>query len=111
MAHCIEVRINKQYYACDYLAIIINCLGLFYYIIANLRPELRSTYRCIQLISIVMSPVLIKYGFDEVLKPFVRDVNNLGNASTKLSYFMFYFMFTKNVYMLSGWNCCANQWK
>ena len=56
--------------------------GLFYYIIANLRPELRSTQRCIQLISVVTSPVLNKYGFGEILKPFVKDVNKLCTVSS-----------------------------
>ena len=55
--------------------------GVFYHITANLRPELRSTQRYIQLISVVTSPILNKYGFREILKPFVKDVNKLCTVS------------------------------
>lgn len=52
-------------------------IGMFYYTIGNLCPELRSTDRSIQLIACVECPTLLKYGFDEVLAPFIKDVNKL----------------------------------
>lgn len=55
--------------------------GVFYYTIANLRPELRSTHRCIHLIAVVTAPLLKKYGFDKVLEPFISDVNKLCRVS------------------------------
>ena len=59
-------------------------LGLFYYTIANLRPALRSTHRCIQLVAAITSPLLKQYGFDAVLKPFIDDVNQLYMVSRKV---------------------------
>lgn len=59
--------------------------GLFYYILGNLRPELRSTHRAIQLIACIESPVLEKYGFDKVLAPFIKDVKTLYNVSIIIS--------------------------
>ena len=46
----------------------------------NLRPELRSTQRAIQLIACVECPVLEKYGFEKVFAPFIKDVNTLSNV-------------------------------
>ena len=51
---------------------------MFYYTLGNLRPELRSTHRSIQLIACVTSPILEKYGFELVLKPFIEDINDLS---------------------------------
>ena len=56
-------------------------VGLFYYTLGNIRPELRSTQRSIQLIACVTSPVLEKYGFQLILKPFIDDVNSLCRVS------------------------------
>lgn len=56
-------------------------LGVFYYTIANVQPELRSTHCCIRLIAVVTSPLLSKYGFDKVLKPFIDDINKLSRVS------------------------------
>ena len=53
---------------------------MFYYTLGNLRPELRSTQRSIQLIACVETPTLTKYGFSEVLAPFIKDVNTLCNV-------------------------------
>ena len=36
--------------------------GMFYYMIGNIRPELRSTHRCIQLIACVTSRNIEKWG-------------------------------------------------
>ena len=53
---------------------------MFYYMLGNLRPELRSTHRSIQLVACVTTPILKKYGFEAVLDPFIKDVNNLANV-------------------------------
>lgn len=60
--------------------------GMFYYVLGNLRPELRSTHCAIQLIACVECPVLEKYGFEKVLAPFIKDVNTLCNVRAKLTY-------------------------
>ena len=54
---------------------------MFYYTLGNIRPELRSTQRSIQLIACVTSNNLQKYGFEAVLKPFTEDVNTLATVS------------------------------
>ncbi|XP_065901791.1 uncharacterized protein [Dysidea avara] len=61
-------------------------LGLFYYTIANLRPELRSTHRSIQLVAVVKSSLLANYGFSEALKPFIDDVTKLYNDGLFVSF-------------------------
>lgn len=59
----------------------VTYIGMFNYTLGNLCPELRSTQRSIQLIACVSSPLLIKYGFEAVLKPFIDDVNILATVS------------------------------
>ena len=59
---------------------------MFYYILGNIRPELRSTHRVVQLIACVESPVLAEYGFDKVLQPFVQDVNKLCDVSCHVDF-------------------------
>ena len=54
---------------------------MFYYTLGNLRPELRSTHRAVQLIACVTSVNLEKYGFGAVLEPFIKDVNDLCRVS------------------------------
>ena len=66
---------------------------MFYYTLGNLRPELRSTQRSIQLIACITCPLLKKYGFEAVLKPFIDDVNILATVSHHsiiYSYFAFF---------------------
>lgn len=50
------------------------------YTIGNLRPELRSTHRAIQLVACVTSPCLKRYGFESILKPFIEDVKTLNQV-------------------------------
>ena len=54
--------------------------ALFYYVLGNLHPKLRSTLRCIQLIAAVTYPNLIKYGFKKVLQPFIEDAKKLSDV-------------------------------
>ena len=55
--------------------------AMFYYTLGNIRSELRSTHRAIQLIACVTSPNLNKYGFQDILRPFIEDVNLLREVS------------------------------
>lgn len=57
-------------------------VGMFYYILGNIRPELRSTHKVIQLIACVENPVLSEYGFHKILQPFIEEVNLLCSVST-----------------------------
>lgn len=65
-------------------SISIFCAGMFYYILGNLRPDLRSTHKAIQLIACVECPDLEYYGFDQILEPFINDVNKLCKVSILL---------------------------
>lgn len=56
------------------------CVGVFYYVIGNIEPKLRSSLRCIQLIACVTAVNLEKYGYDMVLKPFIQDANKLSKV-------------------------------
>ena len=55
----------------------IHTSGVFYYIIGNVRPELRSTQRAIQLVACVKSKYIKTYGFKRVLDPFIDDIKIL----------------------------------
>ena len=75
---CIDI--HTPYHAPELLLI-----GMFYYMLGNLRPELRSTQRSIQLIACVTSKNLEAYGFAAVLDPFIKDVNILENVMLYLA--------------------------
>lgn len=48
--------------------------------LGNIQPILRSSLKCIQLIACITTPLLQKYGHLMVLKPFIRDVNQLSEV-------------------------------
>lgn len=50
---------------------------MFYYLLGNLSPYLRSQLRSIQLLAAVKAPIIEKYGVDVVLEPFMRDLKVL----------------------------------
>ena len=56
------------------------------YTLGNLHPELRSTQRSVQLIACVSSPVLVKHGFEAILKAFIEDVNILSRVGIAVCY-------------------------
>ena len=58
-----------------------SIVPLFYYVIGNIHPKLRSSLRAIQLIACVTYPNLRKYGFQKILQPFIDDVNVLAEVS------------------------------
>lgn len=58
----------------------VHKLALFYFVLGNLHPKLRSTLKSIQLIAAVTYPNLQQYGFEKVLQPFIKDANTLSNG-------------------------------
>lgn len=56
-------------------------LGMFYFILGNIKPRLRSSLKCIFLFACVKTKHLEMYGFEMVLKPFIEDVNKLSKVS------------------------------
>ena len=55
-------------------------LGLFYYMLGNIEPQYRSSLRCINLLAVTTSVMIEKYGLDEIMKPFIQDLNHLSSA-------------------------------
>lgn len=49
----------------------IACTGMFYYLLGNIAPNLRSTLKGMQLIACVTTENLEKYGFEMVLAPLI----------------------------------------
>jgi hypothetical protein len=54
-----------------------NKTGFFYWSLMNLPPEWRSNLRSIQLLAIVNSDLLKKYGAKKLLQPFLDDLQKL----------------------------------
>ena len=52
-------------------------LALFYYTLSNIRPKYRSSLHTIQLIAVVTHPLLQEYGFECILEPFIKEINEL----------------------------------
>lgn len=49
-------------------------IGVFYYVLGNIHPKLRSSLKVIQLITIVRHSILQEYGEDKILEPFMESV-------------------------------------
>ena len=67
-----------KYLLCEVIVSII--IGMFYYTIGNLRPELRSSHRAIQLLACVYSTHVNSYGLESILKPIIEDINKLAKV-------------------------------
>ena len=52
-------------------------VGLFYYLLGNLSPYLRSQLKSIQLIAVAKAPTIVKYGADAVMETFMDDLKTL----------------------------------
>ena len=57
-------------------------VGLFYFLLANIHPRLRSQLQCIVPFVIAKTKHLKEYGVDKFLKPFVSDVNKLSSPNS-----------------------------
>ncbi len=57
-------------------------VGLFYYLLGNLSPYLRSQLKSIQLLAVATAPTIIKYGPDKVLETFMDDLKILEEVCT-----------------------------
>lgn len=57
------------------------CIGVFYYILTNIRPVFRSTLPCVQLLAIAKADDIHAYGVKELLEPFVRSMKLLAQVS------------------------------
>ena len=53
------------------------CVGMFYYMLGNLSPYLRSQIRAIQLLAVCKTQVVERYGVDVILESFMNDLKIL----------------------------------
>ena len=61
--------------------IFVEFVALFYYTLGNLEPHLRSSLHGIQLLSVLPSPLVEKYGIDTVLQPFMTAIQDLEKVN------------------------------
>ena len=52
-------------------------LGCLFFFLANVRPQYRSTFKAIHLVSVARSQDIDTYGIDKFLTPFVEDLKVL----------------------------------
>lgn len=60
-------------------------LGLFFFSLGNIEPKNRSAIHTIQLVAVVRTELIEKYGINEILKPFVKDITQLESVSTMVN--------------------------
>ncbi|XP_028417339.1 uncharacterized protein LOC114541732 isoform X2 [Dendronephthya gigantea] len=71
----------------------IHKIGVFYFVLGNIRPMFRSSIRSIQLIAIAKTKDIKSFGIDNLLMPFIEDVNCL--AKVFLLYALQYCMYIR----------------
>ena len=52
-------------------------IGFFYFTLGNLMPRYRSSLSAIQLLGIVKRSIMIEYGMNAILQPFINDIKKL----------------------------------
>ncbi|XP_018369457.1 PREDICTED: uncharacterized protein LOC108765282, partial [Trachymyrmex cornetzi] len=60
-------------------------LAMFYWTLANIYPEVRSTLKNVNLLSIVKHSVLKKYGVGKILESFITDIKVLQNEGVTVN--------------------------
>ena len=71
-----------QCHACIHSLVIIILyiyIGMFYWMLLNIRPAYRSTLHSIQLLPVANEKIINRYGIDAVLKPAVDELKELGS--------------------------------
>ncbi len=79
--------IMKHYYKRIIINVCIFCVGLFYYLLGNLKPEFRSSLKVIQLVTLVRHSFIKDYGIDKILEPFMDDIKLLESVSHTNSHY------------------------
>lgn len=60
---------------------VLASIGLFYYTLGNIDPKFRSTIHTIQLVAVVRTVLIEKYGIKKILQPFVDEIKLLESVS------------------------------
>ena len=53
--------------------------GIILFTLGNIPPKFRSTLRNINLVACAVHPVILKHGIDNILEPFIKDLNILAS--------------------------------
>ena len=59
-------------------------IGLFYYTIGNIDPKFRSGLHNIQLLAVVRTALITKYGIAKILEPFIAALKSLESVSSTM---------------------------
>jgi len=59
-------------------------VGIFYYMLGNIDPKHRSNLHVIQLLCVVTTPLLKKYGINQILEPLMTDIKELESVSAQM---------------------------
>ena len=62
----------------------LNCIGAFYYILGNLRPQLRSIVSTIQLLALTKYTTVADFGIDRIIEPLVEDLRKLESVGVNI---------------------------
>ena len=60
-------------------------LGVFYYQLGNISPQYRSLLRSIQLVAVAECSIILKYGSNKILEPFMADIHKLEQVRLLIS--------------------------
>ena len=77
--HSFNITVNMS---CEHNYLPCSLLGVFYYLLANIRPEFRSTLSAMQLLAVVKADDLRTHGCHTLLTPFVQQMNLLARVCT-----------------------------
>ncbi len=64
----------------DLLCYYVCFIGVFYYILGNVRPMFRSRMQAIHLFALAKASDIRCFGYDSLIKPFIQQVNELGKV-------------------------------
>ena len=56
-------------------------VGVFYYLLGNISPKLRSSLNVIQLVTVVHQSLISYYGMDKILEPFLESIKSFESVS------------------------------
>lgn len=63
------------------MLVVLLLLGFFYYTIGNLSPKFQSSLKAIQLVAVVKSSIIEKYGTSVILRSFMDDIRILEDLA------------------------------
>ena len=72
-------------------------IGAFYYMLGNVRPQLRSKLSSIQLLLLAKYESVKEFGIDQMLEPIIEDIKKLESVSCA-GITAFYIIYTCNCY-------------